>query len=91
MTRRCGGRRIWRKAGSEDIGERIATLHGFLAERGRTPDEVKIYTLPNRRPNADRCRRLEDAGVEQVIHMVPLREIDQAKTALDAYARMAFG
>ncbi len=77
--------------GVEDIGERIATLHGFLAERGRTPDEVKIYTLPNRRPNADRCRRLEDAGVEQVIHMVPLREIDQAKTALDAYARMAFG
>ncbi|MBT7755725.1 MAG: LLM class F420-dependent oxidoreductase, partial [Rhodospirillaceae bacterium] len=48
----------------EDISERIATLHGLLAERGRKPDDVKIYTLPNRRPNADRCRRLEDAGVE---------------------------
>lgn len=75
---------------AEDIPERIATLHGFLAERGRAPDEVKIYTLPNRRPNADRCRRLEDAGVEQVLHMVPMREIGETKAALDEFARMTF-
>jgi len=82
----------WLGAGVEAdaIGERIATLHGFLAERGRAKDEVKIYTLPNRRPNADRCRRLEDAGVEQVIHMAPLREIGETKAALDDYAHMVF-
>jgi probable F420-dependent oxidoreductase len=75
---------------AEQIGERVATLHGFLAERGRRPEEVKIYTLPNRRPNADRCRRLEDAGVEQVIHMAPLREIGETKAALNDYAAMVF-
>jgi hypothetical protein len=75
----------------DDMGERIATLHGFLAERGRSPDEVKIYSLPNRRPDADRCRRLEDAGVEQVLHMVPMREIGKTEAALDEFARVAFG
>lgn len=74
-----------------DMAERIAALHAFLAERGRSPGEVKIYTLPNRRPNADRCRRFEDAGVEQVLHMVPMREIGETKAALDEYARMTFG
>ncbi len=83
----------WMGAGisPDDMGERIATLHGFMAARGRAADEVKIYSLPNRRPNADRCRRLEDAGVEQVLHMVPLREIGETKAALDEFARMAFG
>ena len=82
----------WLGAGvdADQIGERIATLHGFLAERGRRPEDVKIYTLPNRRPNADRCRRLEDAGVEQVIHMAPLRAIDETKATLDDYAAMVF-
>ena len=83
----------WMGAGisPEDIGERIATLHRFLAEKGRSADEVKIYSLPNRRPNADRCSRLEDAGVEQVIHMVPVRTLDETKTSLDEFARMTFG
>ncbi|MDP7548305.1 MAG: LLM class F420-dependent oxidoreductase [Alphaproteobacteria bacterium] len=83
----------WMGAGisPDDMGERIATLHGFLAERGRSPDEVKIYSLPNRRPDADRCRRLEDAGVEQVLHMVPMREIGKTEAALDEFARVAFG
>ncbi len=75
----------------EILSERIATLHGFLRERGRSPDEVKIYTLPNRRPDAERCRRLEDAGVEHVIHMVPMREIGETESRLDDFARMAFG
>ncbi len=83
----------WMGAGisPEDIGERIATLHGFLAERGRGADEVKIYSLPNRRPDGDRCRRLEDAGVEQVIHMVPMRALGEVKAALDEFARMTIG
>ncbi|MDE0942847.1 MAG: LLM class F420-dependent oxidoreductase [Alphaproteobacteria bacterium] len=83
----------WMGAGlnPDEIIERIATLHGFLRERGRSPDEVKIYSLPNRRPDADRCRRLEDAGVEQVLHMVPMRKIGETKTALDDFARIAFG
>ncbi|MBT3373730.1 MAG: LLM class F420-dependent oxidoreductase [Rhodospirillaceae bacterium] len=75
----------------EAMAERIATLHGMLDERGRAKDEVKIYTLPNLRPDADRCRRLEDVGVEQVIHMVRLREIGETEAALDKYARIAFG
>lgn len=74
----------------EDMGERIDTLHGMLVARGRDRDEVKIYTMPNRRPDGDRCRRLEDLGVEQVIHMVPVREISETRAALDDYARMAF-
>jgi len=75
----------------EVITERIATLHHLLDERGRAREEVKIYTLPNRRPNADRCRRLEDIGVEQVIHMVRLREIGETEADLDNFARMTFG
>ncbi|MBT5080843.1 MAG: LLM class F420-dependent oxidoreductase [Rhodospirillaceae bacterium] len=83
----------WMGAGvnPDELVERIATLHGMLRERGRAPDDVKIYTLPNRRPDWDRCRRLEDAGVEQVLHMVPMREIGETKTALDDFARIAFG
>ena len=75
----------------EVITERIATLHHLLDERGRAKSDVKIYTLPNRRPDSDRCRRLEDAGVEQVIHMVRLNEIGRTKSDLDKYARIAFG
>ena len=75
----------------EVITERIATLHHLLDERGRARGEVKIYTLPNRRPSADRCRRLEDVGVEQVIHMVRLREIGETEADLDNFARMVFG
>ena len=73
------------------LAERIATLHRFLEARGRSADEVKIYTLPNRRPDADRCKRLEDVGVEQVVHMVPMREIGKTKAALDEFALMTFG
>ncbi len=73
------------------MAERIATLHRMLEERGRTKDEVKIYTLPNRRADADRCRRLEDVGVEQVIHMVRLREIGETESDLDTFARAALG
>ena len=74
----------------EVITERIATLHHLLDESGRARDELKIYTLPNRRPSADRCRRLEDVGVEQVIHMVRLREIGETEADLDNFARIAF-
>ena len=83
----------WMGAGisPEDIGERIATLHRFLAEKGRSADEVKIYSLPNRRPNADRCSRLEDAGVERLLYMAPVRTLDETKTSLDEFARMTFG
>ena len=69
----------------------LQALHQLLDERGRAKSDVKIYTLPNRRPDSDRCRRLEDAGVEQVIHMVRLNEIGRTKSDLDKYARIAFG
>jgi probable F420-dependent oxidoreductase len=81
----------WMGAGvnPEDMPERIETLHRFLREAGRAPDDCAIYALPNRRPDTDRFQRLADAGVEHVIHMVPIRSRDETRAGLDDLLRLA--
>ena len=81
----------WMGAGinPDDMPERVAALHGFMAEEGRKPDDMMIYALPNRRPSAERFSRLADAGVEQAIHLPPLGSRDETRAGLDEMTRMA--
>ena len=46
--------------------------------------------MPNQAPNADLFPRYEALGVQQVVHLVPLKHIDDVKSRLDRLAKMAF-
>ncbi len=75
----------------EDMPEKLQLLDELLAEQGRKRSDIKIFTLPNRAPKADLFPRYEDLGVEQVIHLVPMKDIDDVRQRLDTMAKMAFG
>lgn len=82
----------WMGAGMkpEEMLPRLARLDELLAENGRTRADVKIYVMPNvpgRDP--DLFKRYEEIGVEQVIHAVGGRGLDEFKTRLDAMAKTA--
>ena len=70
---------------------RLARLDALLADNGRRRDDVQIYLMPNRSPRAELFPAYEDVGVEQLVHMVPLSELDNFKSRLDRLAKMAFG
>ena len=82
----------WLGAGltPEEVPERLARLDQLLAEQGRRRDDVHIYLMPNRSPRAELFPAYEDVGVEQLVHMVPLRELDDFKSRLDRLSKMAF-
>ncbi|NKB59756.1 MAG: TIGR03619 family F420-dependent LLM class oxidoreductase [Alphaproteobacteria bacterium] len=75
----------------EDMPEKLARLDTLLEERGRTRKDIKLHVLPNQAPKADLFPRYEELGVEQVIHLVPLKHIDDVQSRLDRMAQMAFG
>ena len=63
----------------------------LLAEAGRCRADIEIYTLPKQAPKADLFPRYEDLGVKQVIHLVPMKNIDDVRQRLDTMAKMTFG
>lgn len=75
----------------EDLPEKLALLDTLLGEQGRKRSDIKVYTLPNIAPKADLFPQYEDLGVEQVIHLVPMKNIDDVRQRLDTMAKMAFG
>ncbi len=75
----------------EDMPDKLARLDTLLEERGRTRADIKIYVLPNRAPKPELFQRYAELGVEQVIHLVPLKHIDDVRARLDRMAGMAFG
>lgn len=75
----------------EDLPAKLARLDALLAERGRFRSDIKLLVMPNRAPKAELFTRYEDLGVEQVAHLVPLRDIDDVRARLDRTAKMAFG
>jgi probable F420-dependent oxidoreductase len=82
----------WLGAGlmPEDMPAKLKRLDELLANAGRSRKDVKIYIMPNAPArDADRFRRYEDVGVEQVVHMVGGRTLDDFKTRLDSMAKLA--
>ena len=75
----------------EDLPEKLALLDTLLAEHERQRSDIKVYTLPNIAPKAELFPQYEDLGVEQVIHLVPMKNIDDVRQRLDTMAKMAFG
>jgi probable F420-dependent oxidoreductase len=75
----------------EDLPEKLALLDTLLAEHERKRSDIKVYTLPNIAPKAELFPQYEDLGVEQVIHLVPMKNIDDVRQRLDTMAKMAFG
>jgi probable F420-dependent oxidoreductase len=75
----------------EDLPEKLALLDTLLAEHQRKRSDIKVYTLPNIAPKAELFPQYEDLGVEQVIHLVPMKNIDDVRQRLDTMAKMAFG
>ena len=75
----------------KDLPTKLAELDQALADEDRTRSDIKVYTLPNRAPKAELFPQYEDLGVEQVIHLVPMKNIDDACQRLDTMAKMAFG
>jgi len=74
----------------EAVPERLRRLDELLAEAGRSRADIKIYIMPNRAPQPDFFPRYEDAGVDQIIHMVGGRDLDGYLSRLDRLAKMAF-
>ena len=75
----------------KDLPEKLALLDNLLAEHDRKRSDIKVYTLPNIAPKADLFPQYEDLGVEQVIPLVPMKNIDDVHQRLDTMAKMAFG
>ena len=75
----------------KDLPKKLALLDNLLAEHDRKRSDIKVYTLPNIAPKADLFPQYEDLGVEQVIHLVPMKNIDDVHQRLDTMAKMAFG
>lgn len=75
----------------EDLPEKLALLDELLAEHGRKRSDIKVYTLPNIAPKAELFPQYEDLGIEQVIHLVPMKNIDDVRQRLDTMAKMALG
>ena len=73
----------------EDLPEKIALLDELLAEAGRNRDDIDIYTLPNQAPKAELFPRYEDLGVKQVIHLVPMKNIDDVRQRLDTLVKIS--
>ena len=74
----------------EDMPERLIVLEQLLTEEGRSRNDIEIYTLPNQAPNADLFPQYEDLGINQVIHLIPMKNIDDVCQRLDTMAKMAF-
>lgn len=75
----------------EDLPAKLERLDRMLAERGRPRSDIKLLVMPNRAPKAELFPRYEELGVEQVVHLVPLKNIDDVRSRLDRTAKMAFG
>ena len=74
----------------EDMPPKLKRLDELLANAGRSRKDVKIYVMPNAPArDSDRFKRYEDVGVEQVVHMVGGRGLDEQKSRLDAMAKLA--
>ncbi len=83
----------WMGAGMlpDEMPERLSRLDRLLEARGRGRADVKIYLLPNRVVDAAMLEGYAALGVEQVIQLIVLRNIDDVQSRLDRLARMAFG
>jgi probable F420-dependent oxidoreductase len=68
----------------EQVPERIATLERMLGENGRTRDEIKVSICPYLLgADADKAKRYQDAGVDQLILMAFAPTPDALKQSLD--------
>ena len=75
----------------EDMPAKLSQLDEALALEGRSRADIKVYTLPNQAPKAELFPQYADLGVEQVIHLIPMKNIDDVRQRLDTIAKMAFG
>ena len=75
----------------EDMPGKLARLDTLLEERGRKHLDIKLLVMPNQAPKSDLFPQYEDLGVQQIVHPVPLKHIDDVKARLDRMAGMAFG
>jgi probable F420-dependent oxidoreductase len=75
----------------EDMPGKLARLDTLLEERGRKRSDIKLLVMPNQAPKSDLFPQYEDLGVQQIVHLVPLKHIDDVKARLDRMAGMAFG
>ena len=74
----------------EDMPAKLAELDTLLEERGRKRSDIKLLVMPNQRPEADLFPRYQELGVQQVVHLLPLKHIDDVKARLDRIVQMAF-
>lgn len=72
----------------EEMAPKLARLDELLADQGRTRADIKLYTLPNRPPDADMYPRYAELGVEQVLHFLPLKDADDFARRLDKLAAL---
>ena len=83
-------RRLIRLAGvrAGDIAVEIAALHQLARDHGRDPRSlsVSVYGAPG---DADQVRRLQDAGVDRVLFILPPAPADVVLPLLDRYAEVA--
>ena len=75
----------------EDMPPKLARLDTLLEERGRKRSDIKLLVMPNQAPKAELFPQYEDLGVQQIVHLVPLKHIDDVNARLDRMAGMAFG
>lgn len=78
----------WNSAGQtpEKIVELLKRLDGFLAERGRSRDEIHVAVSPMRPIDLDEAKAYRDAGVEQLVAIGFAMSADQMKATLEPIA-----
>ncbi|MFQ5698142.1 MAG: LLM class F420-dependent oxidoreductase [Myxococcota bacterium] len=72
----------------QEVRPRLERLDGFLAESGRSRDEIWITISPYMRGcDRDRLERYRDAGVDQVIVLCGARTLDRVLERLDGLVK----
>ncbi|HYZ91353.1 MAG TPA: LLM class F420-dependent oxidoreductase [Actinomycetota bacterium] len=68
----------------DDLPERLKTLGGFLADRGRSLDEITVSICPYLLGlDAEKAKRYEDIGVDRLIVVAIGRDADRVIGRLD--------
>jgi probable F420-dependent oxidoreductase len=76
----------------EEVPERLAKLDELLAEQGRTRSEIKVSICPYLKGvDADKAKRYQDVGIDQIIVMAFAFDLDTLNQTLDDLATTILG
>lgn len=73
---------------AEEMAALLAQLDVFLAEEGRTRDELEITVMPGRELTPDDLKAYRDVGVDQIVAFAPTTDVPSVKAIFEPLAEV---